>query len=68
MAWEPFTRNYQLKHMAQELWWYLPDTAKRVAASCKKRQAPKFDRDVSILFRPDDVGAPSPVRPTGKAI
>lgn len=42
--------------MAQELWWYLPLHRKnRTPRRARKRQKSKFDRDVSILFRPDDV-------------
>ncbi|SDI69315.1 Integrase core domain-containing protein [Alloyangia pacifica] len=42
--------------MAQELWWYLPEHRRaRRPRRARKRRAPKFDRDVSILFRPDDV-------------
>ena len=42
--------------MAQELWWYLPEHRKsRRPRRARKRLPPKFDRDVSILFRPDDV-------------
>lgn len=47
---------YSKEGMAQELWWYLPEHRKfRRPRRARKRQAPKFDRDVSILFRPDDV-------------
>jgi len=47
---------YSKEGMAQELWWYLPENRKsRRPSRARKRQAPKFDRDVSILFRPDDV-------------
>ncbi|EPX75694.1 TRm24 putative transposase [Salipiger mucosus DSM 16094] len=47
---------YSKEGMAQEHWWYLPEhrKARRPRRACK-RQAPKFDRDVSILFRPDNV-------------
>ncbi|MEP4198019.1 MAG: IS30 family transposase [Aliishimia sp.] len=42
--------------MAQELWWHLPLHRKnRIPRRARKRQKSKFDRDVSILFRPDDV-------------
>ncbi|KEJ87707.1 IS30 family transposase, partial [Sulfitobacter donghicola] len=42
--------------MDQELWWYLPLHRKnRTPRRARKRQKSKFDRDVSILFRPDDV-------------
>ncbi len=42
--------------MAQELWWYLPEHRKaRRPRRARKHLQPKFDRDVSILFRPDDV-------------
>ena len=47
---------YSKEGMAQELWWYLPEHRKaRRPRRARKRRAPKFDRDVSILFRPDDV-------------
>lgn len=42
--------------MADELWWYLPEHRMyRRPRRARKCQAPKFDRGVSILFRPDDV-------------
>lgn len=47
---------YSKEGMAQELWWYLPLHRKnRTPRRARKRQKPKFDRDVSILFRPDNV-------------
>ena len=47
---------YSKEGMAQELWWYLPEHRKaRRPRRARKRHKPKFDRDVSILFRPDDV-------------
>ena len=47
---------YAQEGMAQELWWYLPEHRRaRRPRRARKRRAPKFDRDVSILFRPDDV-------------
>lgn len=47
---------YSKEGTAQELWWYLPQHRKaRRPGRARKRQAPEFDRDVSILFRPDDV-------------
>ena len=47
---------YSKEGMDQELWWYLPLHRKnRTPRRARKRQKPKFDRDVSILFRPDDV-------------
>ncbi|MEL6693473.1 MAG: hypothetical protein AAFQ12_10635, partial [Pseudomonadota bacterium] len=47
----PFQRG-----MTQELWWYLPEYRKsRRPRRARKRPPLKFDRDVSILFRPDDV-------------
>ena len=47
---------YSSEGMVQELWWYLPEHRKSRRSRCaRKRQAPKFGRDVSILFRPDDV-------------
>lgn len=50
---------YSKEGMAQELWWYLPLHRKsRTSRRARKRQKSKFDRDVSILFRPDDVAHP----------
>lgn len=47
---------YSREGMADELWWYLPEHRMyRRPRRARKRQPPKFDRDVSILFRPDDV-------------
>jgi IS30 family transposase len=47
---------YSKEGLAQELWWYLPVHRKnRTPRRARKRQKSKFDRDVSILFRPDDV-------------
>lgn len=47
---------YSEEGMAQELWWYLPMHRKnRTPRRARKRQKSKFDRDISILFRPDDV-------------
>ena len=47
---------YSKEGMDQELWWYLPLHRKnRTPRRARKRQKSKFDRDVSILFRPDDV-------------
>ncbi|MCU9838263.1 helix-turn-helix domain-containing protein [Ruegeria sp. WL0004] len=48
--------TYSKEGMAKKLWWYLPEHRKaRRPRRARKRQAPKFDRDVSILYRPDDV-------------
>ncbi len=42
--------------MRQELWWHLPtDRKARRPRRARKRPLPEFHRDVSILFRPDDV-------------
>lgn len=47
---------YSKEGMDQALWWYLPEHRKaRCPRRARKRQKPKFDRDDSILFRPDDV-------------
>jgi len=47
---------YSKEGMDQELWWYLPEHRKaRRPRRARKRQKPKFDRDVSFLFRPNDV-------------
>lgn len=47
---------YSKEGMRDDLWWYLP--THRVARRPRRtrtRREPKFHRDVSILFRPDDV-------------
>lgn len=47
---------YSNEGMAPELRRYLPEHRKAPRPRRgSKRQVPKFDRDVSILFRPDDV-------------
>lgn len=47
---------YSKEGMKQELWWYLPThRMSRKPRRARKRLPPKFHRDVSILFRPDDV-------------
>jgi IS30 family transposase len=47
---------YSREGMAQELWWYLPThRMSRKPRRARKRQKPKFNRDVSILFRPENV-------------
>ncbi|MFK7871482.1 MAG: IS30 family transposase [Roseobacter sp.] len=47
---------YSKEGMTQELWWYLPEHRKsRRPRRARKRRAPKFDRNVNILFRPNDV-------------
>lgn len=47
---------YSKEGMDQELWWYLPEHRKsRRPRRARKCLPPKFDRDVRILFRPDDV-------------
>jgi len=47
---------YSKEGQEKELWWYLPRHRKnRIPRRARKRHKPKFDRDVSILFRPDDV-------------
>lgn len=47
---------YSKEGMAQELWWYLPMHRKnRTPRRARKRRKSSFDRDVSILFRPEDV-------------
>ena len=44
---------YSKEGQEKELWWYLPRHRKnRIPRRARKRQKPKFDRDVSILFRP----------------
>ena len=47
---------YSREGMDKELWWYLPTYRKaRHPRRARKRLPPKFHRDVSILFWPDDV-------------
>ena len=47
---------YSKEGMAQELWWYLPLHRKnRTPRRARKRRNSNFVREVSILFRPDDV-------------
>ena len=47
---------YSKEGMDQELWWYLPLHRKnRTPRRARKRQPSKFDRDVNILLRPDNV-------------
>ena len=47
---------YSKEGMRDDLWWYLPThrVAPRAQRTGRPRE-PKFNRDVSILFRPDDV-------------
>lgn len=47
---------YSNEGKSHDLWWYLPShRVSRRPRRARKRQEPKFHRDVSILFRPDDV-------------
>lgn len=47
---------YSKEGMHDDLWWYLPThRVARRARRARRRREPKFHRDVSILFRPDDV-------------
>ena len=47
---------YAKEGLREELWWYLPSHRKaRRPRRARKRRAPKFHRDVSILFRPEAV-------------
>lgn len=47
---------YSKEGMSKELWWYLPThRMSRKPRRARKRLPPKFDREVSILFRPDAV-------------
>ena len=47
---------YSKEGMRDELWWYLPThRMSRRPRQARKRHPPNFHRDVSILFRPDDV-------------
>ena len=47
---------YSKEGQREDLWWYLPThrVARRPRRTRRSRE-PKFHRDVSILFRPDDV-------------
>jgi IS30 family transposase len=47
---------YSKDGMRDDLWWYLPThRVARRPRRTRRRRDPKFHRDVSILFRPDDV-------------
>jgi IS30 family transposase len=47
---------YAKEGMREDLWWNLPThRVARRPRRMRKRREPKFLRDVSILFRPDDV-------------
>lgn len=47
---------YSKEGLRDELWWYLPThRVARRPRRTRKKHPPKFHRDVSILFRPDDV-------------
>ena len=47
---------YSKDGMRDDLWWYLPThRVARRPRRTRRRREPKFHRDVSILFRPDDV-------------
>ncbi|GAD57442.1 mobile element protein [Limimaricola cinnabarinus LL-001] len=47
---------YAKEGLREELWWYLPTHRKaRRPRRARKCRAPKFHRDVSILFRPEAV-------------
>ena len=47
---------YSREGMRDDLWWYLPThRVARRPRRTRRRREPKFHRDVSILFRPDDV-------------
>ena len=47
---------YSKEGLRDELWWYLPThRVARRPRRARKKHPPKFHRDVSILFRPDDV-------------
>jgi len=47
---------YSREGMLDDLWWYLPThRVARRPRRTRRRREPKFHRDVSILFRPDDV-------------
>ena len=47
---------YSKDGIRDDLWWYLPThRVARRPRRTRRRREPKFHRDVSILFRPDDV-------------
>ena len=47
---------YSKEGQREDLWWYLPThRIARRPRRTRRRREPKFHRDVSILFRPDDV-------------
>ncbi|MFG6569180.1 IS30 family transposase [Sulfitobacter sp. 1A13679] len=47
---------YSEEGKREDLWWYLPThRVARRPRRTRRRREPKFHRDVSILFRPDDV-------------
>lgn len=47
---------YSKQGQRHDLWWYLPThRIARRPRRTRRRREPKFHRDVSILFRPDDV-------------
>jgi len=47
---------YRYIYSQEGLWWYLPThRVARRPRRIRRRREPKFHRDVSILFRPDDV-------------
>lgn len=47
---------YSKEGQRDDLWWYLPThRVARRPRRTRRRREPKFHRDVSILFRPDDV-------------
>ena len=47
---------YSKEGMRDDLWWYLPThRVARRPRRTRRRREPKFHREVSILFRPDDV-------------
>ena len=47
---------YSKEGQREDLWWYLPThRVARRPRRTRRRREPKFHRDVSILFRPDDV-------------
>ena len=47
---------YSKEGQRDDLWWYLPThRIARRPRRTRRRREPKFHRDVSILFRPDDV-------------
>ena len=58
---------YSKNGMQSELWWHLPNhRMSRPPRRARKRQAVRFGREVSILFRPEAVAHRTEVSDTGR--